>query len=79
MDAPGMPYIKYKKGVEHFVYLQEALVSRVQINNTPHPYGDYAECMVHQLGDECNCLSLNTLKFTRFPARIKAKTLSSNM
>ena len=30
-------------------------------------------------GDECNCLSLNTLKFTRFPARIKAKTLSSNM
>ena len=44
--APNAGY--NKKSVELIVYLQEALVSRVQINNTPHPYGDCAECTVHQ-------------------------------
>ena len=40
-----------KKSVEPFVYqFRGSGKAHGQINNTPHPYGDCAECTVHQFG-----------------------------
>ena len=66
-----------KESVEHFVYLGEALECLCQINNTPHLYDISADR--HDIPSEVmmHCFFLDTLKFSRFLPRIKAKTLSS--
>lgn len=49
--APISPL--YKKSVEHFVYLLEALESPYQINNTPHRVWICQRGMKAIQGDEC--------------------------